>query len=138
MSKFPIIELMSNNLDQLRRKIRILYIDPDPYDRRIAVSYLRRHYGEILTATHGEEAIEFFLKYQPGIILADFSLKTRSPQEFIAEIREHAPTPIIFYTHSREPLIQAGIDAPFIKKPQTETGLRDSIDNIIFVPAKRK
>jgi len=129
---------MSNNLEQLRRQVRILYVEPDPYERRITVSYLRRHYGEIITAAHGEEAIEFFLKYQPKIILTDYSLKTRSPEEFIAEIREHAQTPIIFYTRSRDPLIQAGIDAPFIKKPQTETGLRDSIDSIIFVPAKKQ
>jgi CheY-like chemotaxis protein len=129
---------MSNNLEQLRRQVRILLVDPDPYERRITVSHLRRYYGEILTATHGEEAVQFFLKYQPKIIIADFSLRTRSPQEFIAEIREHAQTPVIFYNRSREPIIQAGIDAPFIKKPQTETGLRDAIDDIIFIPAKKR
>ncbi len=126
-----------SNIEQLRKQIRFLVVEPDPYERRITVSYLRRHYGEIITATHGEEAIEFFLKYEPKVILAEVSLKNRSPAEFIQEIREHAPTPVIFYSKSEAPLLEAHIKAHFIKKPQSETGLRDSIDNLIFVPVRK-
>jgi CheY-like chemotaxis protein len=98
-------------------------------------SILGKEY-KLIHAWDGEEAVEYYKKFQPNLILMDIGMPKKNGYEAASEIRKLSPTvPIIAVTayafsSDREQILQHGFDG-YVAKPLNANDLRNQISNTI-------
>lgn len=129
---------MPSTIENHRKKLTLLYVEPDAGYRRITGSFLRRYYGEVLTSSTGEEGVEFMIKYHPSIILTDFYLGRINGLEFLSEIKQFSPgSRVIFYTDNPSAIAAKVSPFPVISRKKQDGDLLVELDQILFQPKRR-
>jgi len=103
---------------------KILIVEDDPRNMKVAVMALRPHGYILLEATDGEEALETALRDTPDLILMDMQLPKMNGLEVTRKLRENSAfshIPIIALTAyamkgDEEKFIEVGCDA-YLSKP---------------------
>ncbi len=103
---------------------KVLIVEDDPRNMKLAMMTLKPSGYEILSATDGEEAVNTAFKEKPDIILMDMQLPKLSGMDATKQIRENpelADIPILALTAyamkgDEEKYIEAGCTA-YMSKP---------------------
>jgi len=75
--------------------MRILVVDDEPQITRVLRTSLQSNGHEVTVAKDGEEALAFFLKAQPDLVITDLAMPGMDGIALTREIRERAQTPVI-------------------------------------------
>ena len=105
-------------------KEKILIVEDDPTNMRVALMTLRPHGYTLLKATDGEEALDMAMRERPDLIIMDIQLPKLSGLEVTRKLKStpaFSHIPIIAITaHAmkgdKEKAIEAGCDA-YLSKP---------------------
>jgi two-component system, sensor histidine kinase len=125
---------------------RVLVVDDNPVNRKIAQQLLRKLKLAVTLADDGRQAVEAFQAHAFDLVLMDVQMPEMDGFEAVAAIRalEHAEgrrhTPIVAVTaHAmagdREKCLEAGMDA-YLSKPLRRQQLFDLVDELLGVEAK--
>ncbi len=103
---------------------RILIVEDNPQNMKVAQETLRPHGYTLLEATDGEEALEIVVKEKPDLIIMDMQLPKMSGLEVTKRLRQMPDfnrVPIIALTAyatkgDEEKFIEAGCNA-YLSKP---------------------
>lgn len=124
-------------------KIKILYVEDEPFLGRIVKESLESREFDVVMITDGDEAIDAFKKEQPDICILDIMLPTKDGYTIAKEIRQIAPAiPIIFVTAKTqtEDLLKGfevgGND--YIRKPFSMEELIVRINNLLQITQHQK
>ena len=99
--------------ERIKLPIRLLYVE-DEEDIRSATSlFLSRRVEELITATDGQEGLEFYDKYKPDLIVSDVRMPRMDGLSMASMIRQKdTRIPIIIVTaHSEKDYFVQAIDA---------------------------
>jgi CheY-like chemotaxis protein len=117
----------------MRRKI--LVVDDDA-DVRIALTELLELEGyEVVTATNGQEALDYLghASELPALVLLDLRMPMVDGVQFRSEQRRDptlARIPVVIVTAGRQAAL-SGFDAPILSKPLRADTLLKTIDTVI-------
>lgn len=112
--------------------ISVLYVEDDPFIRKMMVSILSKHVREIHTAENGQEGLRLFKAIKPDVVLTDIRMPIMDGLEMSALIKTiERKTPIIVTTAygDTENLLRAieiGIDY-YVLKPIDKNKLLSSL-----------
>jgi CheY-like chemotaxis protein len=121
---------------------RALVVDDDATIRLVAERQLKRLGFEVHSASNGEEAIEIFRTFRPGLVLMDIHMPEMDGIEAAKIIRESEPTEaeqdaavVIAMTASqiRQVVLEAGLD-DYLFKPFLFEELRDIVAKWVSLP----
>ncbi len=86
-------------MEQLIRKLKILYVEDDLVHREELSDYLSRRVGRLYLAENGEQGLEKFETVNPDLVITDLRMPKMSGIELAEKIREINKTvPIIVLT----------------------------------------
>jgi PAS domain S-box-containing protein len=129
--------------DPLRPRGRVLVVEDNRVNQRLAVRLLENHGFEVTVAADGREALDELERDPYDLILMDVQMPNMDGLEATAVIRErdklqHSHTRIIAMTaHAvkggEEQCLAAGMDA-FVSKPIRSEQLFETIDRILDQP----
>ncbi len=68
--------------------MKILYAEDEEITRKNYARYISRYFGEVIEAKDGEEALEFYLKYRPDILLLDIDMPKLDGLDVAKEVRK--------------------------------------------------
>jgi two-component system cell cycle response regulator DivK len=113
---------------------RILLVEDDERNRRLARDILTVKGYEVVAVTSGEEALAWLVEHSPDLILMDIQLPGISGLEAMRQIRRdgrHAGVPIVAFTASvmpseRQRIVDAGFDG-LLAKPVELAGFLAAI-----------
>lgn len=69
------------------REVRVLYVEDDEETWRLMERLLRRHFGQVLYARNGREALEVLKTAAPGVIITDIQMPVMDGLAMIREVR---------------------------------------------------
>ena len=110
---------------------RLLVVDDDPTIREMLVMMLSSEGFEVVTASHGAEALKLLDAYHPHVILLDMKMPVMDGWEFMERYRRRpgVRVPIVVLTAAQDDKRRAadvGADA-YIAKP---FGIDDLVDTL--------
>jgi diguanylate cyclase (GGDEF)-like protein len=79
----------------------ILVVDDSPFDRAFLVELLSHQQHRVLEANHGADALAWFRKQRPDLVITDIMLPAMDGFEFVRRVRSDPATatiPIIIFT----------------------------------------
>lgn len=97
-------------MEELLRKLKVLYIEDDLVHREELADYLSRRVGRLYLAENGEQGFEKFKSLSPDLIITDLRMPKLTGIELAAKIRETNKTmPIIVLTamSDKESILEA-------------------------------
>lgn len=124
-------------------KIKIFYVEDEPFLGRIVKESLESREFEVTMITDGADALASFKETQPDICVLDIMLPTKDGYTIAREIRQIAPAiPIIFVTAKTqtEDLIK-GFESggnDYIRKPFSMEELIVRINNLLQITQHQK
>ncbi|RAV99724.1 response regulator transcription factor [Pseudochryseolinea flava] len=124
-------------------KIKILYVEDEPFLGRIVKESLESRDFEVDMVTDGKDAVDFFSKTNPDICVLDVMLPSKDGFTIAKEIRKITPAiPIIFVTAKiqTEDLIK-GFDVggnDYIRKPFSMEELIVRVNNLLALSKNQK
>ncbi|MCA9246651.1 MAG: response regulator [Planctomycetales bacterium] len=129
--------------NQVEENPRIMIIDDEPINVKVARKYLEREgYLEFVTTTEPEKAFDLILEKLPDVILLDIMMPQVSGLQMLEQIRRDDRTndlPVIILTASTDK--QTKLDAlnlgatDFLNKPVDPTELAPRVRNALCVKA---
>lgn len=120
---------------KLRHQLKLLYLEEEADTRRITTSMLRRHYGEVVAAARGDEAIEILFRYRPHVIVSEVALRDGNLSDFLSEIKEKASNvPFVILTSMPGLVPKNQMRGVILKKPVKDEQLVTAIDRVTFDP----
>ena len=129
-------------LNDKMKDVRVLLVDDNQINQKIATMTLLPHVKSIDTASDGQETLEKFLKSTYDIILLDIQMPIMDGYTTAEKIREiekdtKSHVPIIAFTANallgdKEKCFESGID-DYISKPYVPSILIDKIKNLTQV-----
>lgn len=114
-------------------------MEDDTIAKENGVEYLENYFDTIYSASNGLEALNFYDKYKPDIIITDIEMPKLNGLEFVKKIREKDSSVQIIITtaYSHKEYLLKAIELKLIKyliKPiqqkEFDTALEISIENI--------
>ncbi|OHD56033.1 MAG: hypothetical protein A2Y33_11310 [Spirochaetes bacterium GWF1_51_8] len=135
-TQLQIIGLKSGN-----KKFRILVVDDEPANLRLLQAILRSTDFEILEASNGKKALDFYHKSAPDLIFLDIRMPEMDGYEVIKRIRSDEKdirTPIVALTASafdedKNEILENGADG-YIRKPFKIEEIYKAIHSYLAVP----
>jgi CheY-like chemotaxis protein len=129
-----------NQLDKTRSKLRILAIDDSRLVRLHLVNILGTQGYDVITAEHGQHALEIMETNKFDLILTDMNMPVMTGIEFVKncrELDEYKNIPVCMITtettkSQKQVAKEAGIDL-FLTKPFTEEQLYNIINNLLLL-----
>jgi DNA-binding response OmpR family regulator len=117
-------------------KIRILYVEDEPFLGRIVKESLESRAFDVHMVTHGKDAVQTYISIKPDISILDIMLPGKDGYTIAREIRQlDAASPIIFVTAKNETEdVLKGFDAggnDYIRKPFSMEELIVRINNLL-------
>lgn len=117
-------------------KIRILYVEDEPFLGRIVKESLESRAFDVHMVTHGKDAVQAYISIKPDISILDIMLPGKDGYTIAREIRQiDAASPIIFVTAKNETEdVLKGFDAggnDYIRKPFSMEELIVRINNLL-------
>lgn len=80
-------------------KVKILVVDDEAFTRELFTGYFEEKGLDVFAAQNGEEALQYFEKIQPDIILSDIQMPVMNGFELAEKVRAINPEQnIIFMT----------------------------------------
>ncbi|MEQ8525416.1 response regulator [Gracilimonas sp.] len=134
----PVLEQIPAKKDT--KALKALIVDDLKINRSLARIMLERNNFEIMEAENGEEALHFFGRQKPDVVLMDICMPVMGGIEAMKQIRKlnqkFSSIPIIAFTsgehkESKSDLMEKGF-SEYIKKPFKEKELFDKIS--LFLP----
>ena len=123
-------------------KIKILYVEDEPFLGRIVKESLESREYEVHSATEGNQAISLFEKSRPDICVLDIMLPQKDGYSIAKEIRQrNQEVPIIFVTAKTQTgdLVK-GFEAggnDYIRKPFSMEELIVRINNLLTITQQK-
>lgn len=124
-------------------KVKILYVEDEPFLGRIVKESLESREFEVTMVTDGKDAFETFTQLGPDICVLDVMLPSKDGFAIAKEIRKQVPTmPIIFVTAKiqTEDLIK-GFESggnDYIRKPFSMEELIVRVNNLLTLSKNQK
>ena len=124
-------------------KIRILYVEDEPFLGRIVKESLESRGFEVTMLTNGKQTSETFVDISPDICVLDIMLPFKDGYSVAKEIRQVDPlVPIIFVTaKTQTDDLLKGFDAggnDYIRKPFSMEELIVRINNLLLITQQQK
>ncbi len=125
------------------KNISILYVEDDMNVRKHLVTFLKRRFTDVYSATNGKEGLEMFKREHPDIIVTDIQMPVMDGLAMASQIKEiDRDTPIIITTAFNEvsfltKAIEIGVDR-YVKKPIVNEDLIDSIYKCAIVLIQKR
>ena len=97
-------------MEELLRKLKVLYVEDDLVHREELADYLSRRVGRLYLAENGEQGFEKYLSLNPDLVITDLRMPKLSGIELARKIREENKTvPIIVLTamSDKESILEA-------------------------------
>ena len=123
-------------------RIKILYVEDEPFLGRIVKESLESRDFEVPMVVDGKDALPEFLKFQPHICVLDVMLPSKDGFAIAVEIRQKTPAmPIIFVTAKTqtEDLLK-GFESggnDYIRKPFSMEELIVRVNNILQLSSQK-
>jgi len=123
-------------------KIRVLYVEDEPFLGRIVKESLESRAFDVHMVTDGKDALKTYVTIKPDIAILDVMLPGKDGFSIAREIRQiHAASPIIFVTAKNETEdVLKGFDAggnDYIRKPFSMEELIVRINNLLQLTAQK-
>jgi len=114
------------------KDIKLLYVEDDEDIRAVYTRFLERRLNNVFVATNGQEGYEYYLKYQPDLIITDIKMPLMTGLEMSSMIRDkNREIPIIITSaHNDNSFFQEAINIGvnmFLLKPVDFTQLFNMI-----------
>lgn len=128
-------ETITDPIKIKQQKITILVAEDHDSNYRLIESILKKDYN-LVHAWNGEEAVAFFKKYDPQLILMDINMPIMDGYEATKEIRKFSTkVPIIAvtafaYASDEQKVMENGFDA-YMAKPINANQLRGQVTSIL-------
>jgi len=123
--------------------MKILLVDDDATNRLVLSAYLKKDGYDTVVAENGQQAIDVFVKEQPGMILMDVMMPVMDGYEATTRIKEIATRfiPIIFLTAMTDEkalskCVEVGGD-DFLTKPYSRVILNRAPQGSIAANSRR-
>lgn len=81
---------------------RVLIIEDDDKIRKLLREYLEGNGFDVMTLSHGNNALDFINTESPDIVILDIMLPGKDGLEVLKEIRQHSSIPVIMLTAKGE------------------------------------
>lgn len=123
-------------MDELLRKLKVLYVEDDLVHREELADYLSRRVGRLYLAENGEQGYKKFQSLNPDLIITDLRMPKLSGVELAKKIRTVNKTvPIIILTalSDKETILDAvkvGI-LDYVLKPVDVKALMEVVDKAV-------
>jgi DNA-binding response OmpR family regulator len=122
-------------------KIKILYVEDEPFLGRIVKESLESRDYEVMMVTDGKHVQSAFEKNKPDICVLDIMLPTKDGYSIAKEIRQVSPgTPIIFVTAKNQTEdVLKGFEAggnDYLRKPFSMEELIVRVTNLLHLTQK--
>lgn len=124
-------------------KIKILYIEDEPFLAKIVKESLESRDFEVSMLADGKDAMSFYLSLRPDVCVLDVMLPTKDGYSIAKDIRKISPAvPIIFLTAKTqtEDLIK-GFDSggnDYLRKPFSMEELIVRVNNLLQLTRQKK
>jgi light-regulated signal transduction histidine kinase (bacteriophytochrome)/DNA-binding response OmpR family regulator len=135
-----------HSLRQNETRLRILLVEDNPVNEKLAILVLGKRGHEVTAARNGRAALEELQKQTPDLILMDVQMPEMDGFEATAAIRKREQesgrhVPIIAMTANamvgdKERCLKAGMDG-YVSKPLQVEHLFSVIDEVLLICAKR-
>jgi DNA-binding response OmpR family regulator len=125
------------------QKIKILYVEDEPFLGRIVKESLESRQFEVKMVSDGEDALPAFSNFQPEICILDIMLPNKDGFSIAKEIRKiNSQTPIIFLTaKTQTEEVVKGFELggnDYVRKPFSMEELIVRIQNLLQIMQKSK
>jgi len=119
-------------LNEINKKIKILYVEDDDISRENGIEYLENYFENIYEASDALKALKLYEKIHPDIIITDIQMPKLNGLEFVKRIREKDKrTQIIVLTaYSHKDYLLSAIELQLVKyltKPIKEKELENAL-----------
>jgi PAS domain S-box-containing protein len=131
-----------HTLREVRRGLRILLVEDNPVNLRLAVRLLEKREHQVVTATNGREALPILKKEHFDLVVMDVQMPEMDGFELVTAIRGNeknteAHLPIIAMTAhvmqgDRERCLASGMDA-YISKPIRAAEFYETIESVVRI-----
>ena len=119
--------------------MKVLVVDDNINSRKLLVKILVSNDYEAVEVTNGKEALDFFKKSKPGLIISDIMMPKMDGFTLIKEVKNNPETkdiPFVFYTahyvSENDHLLAKSLGASrFIVKPAEPNELLQEIQNVL-------
>ncbi len=114
------------------KPIKLLFVEDQNLLRKAMGEFLQVHFGQVLLARNGREALELFQKEKPDLVLSDIIMPEIDGIELAEQLRQLSPdTPIVLHSaFSEVPYLLRGIElgvAGFVPKPCADEKLLSTL-----------
>jgi PAS domain S-box len=126
---------------EIKSPLKILLAEDDQINREVLKKLLNRQGNQVITASNGKEAVEYFRQHRFDLVIMDIQMPEMDGLEAMKELRRiDGPlkhTPIMALTAyalngDRENLLDAGMDG-YISKPVDINELFSVINNLVGI-----
>lgn len=113
--------------------LKLLYVEDDEITRENGVEFLEEYFDTIYEAKDGLEALEFYDKYSPDIIITDIAMPKVDGLEFIKRVRQKDKRCSIIVTtaYSTKEYLLKAVELHLLKyilKPIKEQELEEALE----------
>ena len=120
-------------LNEINKKIKILYVEDDDIARENGIEYLENYFENIYEAQDALSALKLYEKVDPDIIITDIQMPKLNGLEFIKRVREKdKKTQVIVLTaYSYKDYLLSAIELQLVKyltKPIKEKELKNALE----------
>lgn len=118
--------------------LTILYAEDEDGIRETVTEVLELYVNRVITASNGEEALEFYNLYKPSILLLDICMPQKDGLEILKDIRKtDILTPVIIMTaHTEQKYLINAVElyiTKYLVKPFNKEALVNSLNDCIKV-----
>ena len=122
--------------------LTLLYAEDENGIRDTLTDVLELYVNNVITASNGEEALEYYHLYKPQILLLDICMPKKNGLDVLKEIRKtDLQTPVIIMTaHTEQKYLMSAVElyiTKYLIKPFNKTNLLEALDECLKLMSKQ-
>ncbi|NQY93559.1 MAG: response regulator transcription factor [Campylobacteraceae bacterium] len=122
--------------------LTLLYAEDENGIRDTVTDVLELYVNNVITASNGEEALEYYHLYKPQILLLDICMPKKNGLDVLKEIRKtDLQTPVIIMTaHTEQKYLMSAVElyiTKYLIKPFNKTNLLEALDECLKLMSKQ-
>ena len=122
--------------------LTLLYAEDENGIRDTVTDVLELYVNNVITASNGEEALEYYHLYKPQILLLDICMPKKNGLDVLKEIRKtDLQTPVIIMTaHTEQKYLMSAVElyiTKYLIKPFNKSNLLEALDECLKLMSKQ-